>query len=557
MPDKVIISNNGALIAKYGVQGFAAINAAIQGMITADAAKGITTQYIPLDDAGTMNALGGVAVSNPADQQAVKAAIDAIYVGADKPDYLMILGSVDVVPHQELVNPVFDRAHPQADPDRLVPSDLPYACDVPFSSAADDFIGPSRVVGRLPDLTGGTNAADFVRIIQNATDSTPIPAGGIGALGITAQAWQVSTDLSLQALFGPGVTAMPSPVKGPQWPTPLLNSQIHFINCHGALDHPQFHGEPNNYPVAHDAVWITNRITPGTIAAVECCYGAQLYDPAAAAGQMSVGNTYMSGGAAAYLGSTTIAYGPAASMAYADLICRFFIEGLLAGKSSGDALLNARLRYVQASMPTDPVDLKTLAQFLLLGDPSLHPVVPAQPQPGAAVPHAMATATATASASASAVDQSPDARKARRQASKVEATEIETSHPVSDTAIAVPADVQPKMQEYIDRAGLKSFSMTSFATTLGRGGLARAKGFGAQPQNPLRVHLAIGERTDVNRDQRINYPVAIVAVEDGGTLQVETVYGKARRTRTEWYGGDASGRRRVEERAPGCNAGER
>ena len=322
-------------------------------------------------------------------------------------------------------------------------------------------------------------------------------------------------DLTNQTRFRlswPNGCGDPSPVQGPQWPTPLLNSQIHFINCHGALDHPQFHGEPNNYPVAHDAVWIANKISPGTIAAVECCYGAQLYDPAAAAGQMSVGNTYMSGGAAAYLGSTTIAYGPAASMAYADLICRFFIEGLLAGKSSGDALLNARLRYVQASLPTDPVDLKTLAQFLLLGDPSLHPVVPTLSQTAAAMPHGMATATAVAIA----VDQS-GSEKSRRQASKREAEEIETSHPVSDTAIAVPADVQPKMQEYIDRAGLKSFSMTSFATTLGRGGLARAKGVGAQPQNPQRIHIAMGERTDVNRDQAQTI-LSLCCRGDGGTL---------------------------------------
>lgn len=529
MPDKVIVSNNSALTAKYGAAGLVAINSAIQGMIAADAANGITTQYVALDDAAMMSALGGAAVANATDQQAVKAAIDAIYVGTDKPDYLMILGSVDVVPHQDLVNPVFDPAHPTNDPDRLVPSDLPYACDVPFSTAADDFIGPSRVVGRLPDLTGGTNSADLVNLIHNATKATATPAANIGSLGITAQAWQASTDLSLKTLFGPAASALPSPVQGPKWATPPLDARVHFINCHGALNHPQFHGEPNNYPVAHDAAWITNKIATGTIAAVECCYGAQLYDPAAAHGQMSVGNTYLSCGASAYLGSTTIAYGPAASNAYADLICRFFLEELFAGKSSGDALLSARLRYVQASLPTDPVDLKTLAQFLLLGDPSLHPVVPAPAHAGAAaVPHGMST-------TAVAVDKGSSARKARRQAAKTEATEIETSHPVSDTAIEVPADVAPKMKEYIDRAGLKSFTMTSFATTFGRGGLARAKGVAASTPTQQRVHLAVGERTDVSHHEQINYPVAVVAVEDGGTIvRVNTIYGKPRRARTDW-----------------------
>jgi hypothetical protein len=40
----------------------------------------------------------------------------------------------------------------EEDPD--VPSDLPYACEAAFSRRPQDFLGPTRVVGRLPDLTG-------------------------------------------------------------------------------------------------------------------------------------------------------------------------------------------------------------------------------------------------------------------------------------------------------------------------------------------------------------------------------------------------------------------
>ena len=302
--DKLIVSNDGALRKKYGADGLAAIKEAIEDMITSDATQYIRTRYVALDDDQAMATTGGAAVNDSTDQSANKAAIDAIYLAFDKPDYLMILGSVDIVPHQDLLNPLYSPLHGELD--HVVPSDLPYACDAPHSQAMSDFIAPSRVVGRLPDLTGSSEAADFVAVIHHAIEAVAAPAGAPQPLGITAKAWQGSTNQSLQVLFGPAVVAHASPEEGTHWTTPLLDARIHFINCHGFPNHPQFHGEPENYPVAHDATWLTNKIAKGTIAAVECCYGAALYDPAKSNGQMSIGNTYLVCGAAAYVGSTTM-----------------------------------------------------------------------------------------------------------------------------------------------------------------------------------------------------------------------------------------------------------
>ena len=102
----------------------------------------------------------------------------------------MILGSVDVIPHQDLVNPAYDPS-PDGDPDRLAPGDLPYACDAPYSTAISDFTGPTRVVGRLPDLTNGKTPiilsacsirrpitrADRPRILQLSWGSAPTSGG--------------------------------------------------------------------------------------------------------------------------------------------------------------------------------------------------------------------------------------------------------------------------------------------------------------------------------------------------------------------------------------------
>jgi hypothetical protein len=123
---------------------------------------------------------------------------------------------------------------------------------------------------------------------------------------------------------------------------------------------------------------MTKRVVEGTIMAAECCYGAELYDPSlpTALGQIGLCNTYLNAKAYGYFGSTNTAYGPTAANDQADLLCRYFFEELLSGSSLGRACLQARLRYATAKGGVlTPVDLKTLAQFTLMADPSLTPVV--------------------------------------------------------------------------------------------------------------------------------------------------------------------------------------
>src|SRR4029078_11256141 len=61
-------------------------------------------------------------------------------------------------------------------------------------------------------------------------------------------------------------------------------------------------------------------------------------------------------------------------MSAADLLVQYFLLEVLGGASLGRAALRARQRYVREIVDLDPTDLKTLAQFMLLGDPSIHPV---------------------------------------------------------------------------------------------------------------------------------------------------------------------------------------
>jgi hypothetical protein len=124
---------------------------------------------------------------------------------------------------------------------------------------------------------------------------------------------------------------------------------------------------------------VDGRLAEGTVVAAECCFGAMHQEPEAQDDRLPMMWAYLRSGGYAAVGSSSTAYGPADGNGQADLVCRFFLENVVAGASSGRALLEARQRFVRESGAMAPEDLKTLAQFDLLGDPSLHAVVLAAP----------------------------------------------------------------------------------------------------------------------------------------------------------------------------------
>jgi hypothetical protein len=123
---------------------------------------------IAIDRAVDMKSFGGP-VSNARDARQAKRAIDRIF-GALHPEYIMILGAPDVVPHVRLKNPMAA----SRDSERTIESDLPYACDAPYSTTIRNFLGPKRVVGRLPDVM----ERGSIRNISSAS-STPQPNGRV------------------------------------------------------------------------------------------------------------------------------------------------------------------------------------------------------------------------------------------------------------------------------------------------------------------------------------------------------------------------------------------
>jgi len=366
---KIIVTSESRLRGKYGANGYGDIRRALERLVAADARRDVTTVIVALDGSDM-----GKWKSKSSTPRSFKSAIDHAYLSFNRPDYVVILGGPDVVPHQSLKSPLTGSA---ADEDKDVPSDLPYACDAPDGDAVSGFVAPSRVVSRMPDEQGTKAKASFlVGLIDQAAKWKPPVASGKGYFGLSAEVWEKSTRLSLRALFGKTASPMTSPTQGPKWSSKQLNPRWHFINCHGAPVDPHFYGQKGNqYPVADQADQLRSLVASGTVVAAECCYGAEVCDPAPTTGP-GICLAYLEEGAIAFMGSTTIAYGPADSNASADLICRYFLQSCMQGASTGRALLEARQKFVREASPLSPVDLKTLAQFVLLGDACLRAVAP-------------------------------------------------------------------------------------------------------------------------------------------------------------------------------------
>jgi hypothetical protein len=377
MADKVIVTNEGALRQKYGAAGLRAVKAAVARLVAADRSRGLSTVLVALDGAAGMKRLKAPQVTSVANCRQNKKAIDAVWA-ATSPDYLMILGSTDVVPHQDLKNPVHQAGE---DDDVLAPGDVPYACDAPYSNDITKFIGPTRVVSRLPDVTGARDPAPLVALIDAAAAWTPWAAGDAARyFGLSAAVWRGSTALSLENVFGNADALNLAPPKGPVFPASVLGARAHFINCHGGDSDPAFYGQQGQtFPQALTSRSTEGKIAAGTVAAVECCYGAQLYPAGVLQLPVPICQSYLAQGSYGYFGSTTIAYGPADGNGAADLIAQYFLLKVLEGSSIGMAALSARQQFVAQTGQMDPVDLKTLAQFCLYGDPSIHPVAVTSP----------------------------------------------------------------------------------------------------------------------------------------------------------------------------------
>jgi hypothetical protein len=373
--DKVILTNRSALKNKYGA-GWVAIETAVQNLIAKNLTQGMQAKLVYLDDKSTMAGLGGTPVVQADNPKQNKDAADAV-AGHFRPSSVLLLGSRDVIPHQDLANPAYGGGSLGFDPDPTACSDLPYACDKPYSQNITDFLNSTRQVGRLPDVTNGSDPSYLVGLLDTARNATSRnPSDYQAYLGLSRYAWAVSTANSLTTVFGNSTTEHLIPAEAWPWGAQLAD-RSHFINCEGVKGDPDYYGADSHMSrIAVLAAGLPAQVSDGTVVAVECCYAADLYDPNVNMGQLSACYTYLANGAYGFFGSSTSAYGQGHSDDQADLLCTYFLKHVLQGSSQGDAALQARTDYLACHSTLSVYDLKTLAQFNLMGDPSVQPVNP-------------------------------------------------------------------------------------------------------------------------------------------------------------------------------------
>jgi hypothetical protein len=365
---KIIVSSKKNLQAKYEKK-FVAVEKLLSDLIAADNKKNIITSLVYIDDSASAKKAGITAVKSIT-RATCKKAVDDLYKKL-QPAYIAIFGAQDIIPFQEIINPA-------QDDDDTVPSDLPYACDGAYSNKISSFTGPTRVVGRIPDIPG-VGDIDYLNIVfKSIISHKQVKADKLmNYFSVTAAVWKKSTQQSLISIFGNCAKLKDSPLSESDYKTAELKRLTHFYNCHGSPIDSKYYGQKgNSYPTALDAPYLKGKVSAGAIIAAECCYGVQLYNPADSDNnELSIANSYFKNKAIAMAGSSNIAYGPADSQGLADLIAQYFIKNVIAGASTGRAMLEARQKFLSVSGPQlDPYELKTLAQFYLLGDPSLVPV---------------------------------------------------------------------------------------------------------------------------------------------------------------------------------------
>ncbi|MBT9290166.1 C25 family cysteine peptidase [Prosthecodimorpha staleyi] len=366
---KLIIRNRTASVEKYGEDGLRRLDESLANLIAADAARGIETRIVDVDDARQMADISSPPVTLRQSAQQLKAAID----GLDKalnPDFFVLLDGPDILPHVDLRMP--KGLH--EDPDPNIPSDLPYACSAPYSPYPTRYGAVTRVVGRLPAPPADHDSLGFMlRQIDRLVRHKPAARSDFAVpFALTAKVWDVSTRLSIEKVFGSDREVLVSPPSGPSGLDVALGRLPHFINCHGADSDVQFYGQDDaSMPVALTSTGLAGPVRAGTVAVAECCYGAQLFDPDLTGGTLPIALTYLDQGAVGFLGSTNIAYGPADSNGQADVLTHLFMAGVRRGLTLGRALLEARQEFVRSQSLANPTNLKTLAQFVLLGDPSI------------------------------------------------------------------------------------------------------------------------------------------------------------------------------------------
>jgi len=212
------------------------------------------------------------------------------------------------------------------------------------------------------------------------------------------------------------------------------------------------------------------------------------------------------------------------------------LKHVLSGASLGRATLEARQQFVERVTLLDPVDLKTLGQFSLLGDPSIHAV---------ATVKSTAASTKAFKATVRALPPTPIGRTLRRERLLRRGLALPT---IVATVRKKTSAAPPKMKAMLASAAketrLKDVRFASFSARPLASGMSKSAK--AMAGGKADVYIAIGTPTNgMNADppargaraktarpgadvrSKIARPVVLSAVvKNGEVVRLRKLYGK-------------------------------
>jgi hypothetical protein len=287
---------------------------------------------------------------------------------------VLLIGGVTTLPFFELA------PNPATDADLTIQSDNPYGLAGSSEKPLEVYL-PERLVGRIPDHPGD-DAKRFIKRIQRLCAVSARTRTSTYSYSLSTVSWKGTSALIAKAA-GLSKTLDLAPTRAPAdftKPGVVAAGTSHFhFNLHGSDRTAPWYGENaarTSQPAALDpssvAALSSQAVIDDSLALSQACYGSFLRrrgGDRTPADALSL--RFLEDGAAAFVGSTCIAYGASTAMQCSDITAAEFLKAALAGASLGLSLHRSRQAVARsAGSPPSGAVLKTLLQFVLFGDPT-------------------------------------------------------------------------------------------------------------------------------------------------------------------------------------------
>lgn len=319
--------------------------------------------------------------------------------------YVFILGNEAVIPTMEYENQ-------SQDGDKTISSDLPYST-LTIKSPFDGFEFSSRKMLRVGRLVSyqGESFEKFASYFRNTMKSSGA-FSSIKPYGLSAKIWKRETDFEYQKVATNTKASNSLPDSSPAVTVSTVenfiprDANLLMFNLHGSDKTKYWYGqEEDSYPEAVQPESLSVLSAPYIIG-VEACYGANFCGNLDE--EQSILVKSMQSGCLSLLGSSRIAYGtPEPEGNCADFMIGEYLKQIKNGETAGDSHIAGIRRVVKESEDFTDVEIKTIAEFNLFGDPALRIGDFAKSSEGSAGAGSAGTSSASAGSFTSSYKNSP------------------------------------------------------------------------------------------------------------------------------------------------------